>query len=127
MAFTPGIDIIQTNDKEIIIVDYSSCKEIKMIELVISLGSLIKLRNKPTLLLAIYDERSFLTSKYMRQAEQTTSEIIHLIDKIAFVGLSTPRQMILKGYNFLFNKNFQYFDTKEDALNHLVNDIKKCN
>jgi hypothetical protein len=122
MALTPGIDVIQTDDKEIIIVDYSGCKEIKMIELVISLGSLIKLRNKPTLLLAIYDERSFLTSKYMRQAEQTTDEVVHLINKIAFVGFSTPRQMILKGYNFMFNKNFKHFDTRDDALNYLLND-----
>jgi hypothetical protein len=124
MTFTRGIDIIQVDSQEIIVVDYSDCNEIKMIELVISLESLIKARNKPTLLLAIYDERSFLTPKYMRQAEQTTRELIQLINKIAFVGFSTPRQMILKGYNFMFNKNFKSFSNKEDAIAYLINDNK---
>ncbi len=122
MTFAQGIDIIQIDNQEIIVVDYSDCNEIKMIELVISLGSLIQLRNKPTLLLAIYDERSFLTPKYMRQAERTTNEVIHLISRIAFIGFSTPRQMILKGYNFLFNKNFKSFDNRDDALAYLVKD-----
>jgi hypothetical protein len=122
MSFTKGIDIIQIGSKEIIIVDYSNCNELQMIELVKSLGSLIQSTNKPTLLLAIYNERSFLTSKYMRQAERTTSEVIHLINKIAFIGFSTPRQMILKGYNFIFNKNFKSFDNRDDALAYLVED-----
>lgn len=117
-----GIDVVHVSNKEIIIVDYSNCNEGEMIELVVKLGGFLQSRNKPARILAIYDARNFLTPKYMRQAERTTSETIHLINKIAFIGLSTPRQMILKGYNYLFKKNFKSFQLQEDALVYLVDD-----
>jgi hypothetical protein len=115
-----GVTKLISNRKEIWCINYSNCKEDDMIALACELTELGIAENKPMLVLAIYNEKNFVTPKVMRQFEKVTAKIIHLVDKAAMVGLSPTKKIILKGYNLLFNRNFKAFNTKEEAIAYLT-------
>jgi len=54
------------NDKEIMQIDYSDCNEDCMIEILSQARVMIRNANKPQRVLAIFNERSFLTPKVMQ-------------------------------------------------------------
>jgi hypothetical protein len=116
------IRFLDFEKKSIIEIDYSDCKEAAMVMLVDELEKELLLRNKPQLILSTFNEKNFATSKFMRHAERKTAKNIHLINKIAFVGLTSTQMMILKGYNFLFNRNFRPFDNKTSAIAYLLDE-----
>ncbi len=117
-----GVQKLMINDKEIWSLDYSNCKEDGMIALASELTELGLAENKPMLVLAIYNEKNFVTPRVMRHLESVTGRIIHLIDKAALIGLSPTKKILLKGYNFLFNRNFKAFNTREEAIAYLLGD-----
>lgn len=116
------IRILNFEKKSIIEIDYSDFKEAGMIKLVDQLEQELLLRNTPQLILSTFNEKNFATSKFMRHAERKTARNIHLINKLAFVGLSSTQIMILKGYNFLFKRNFRLFDNKASAIVYLLDE-----
>lgn len=113
---------ITRNNKEIVIIDYSDCKEAEMIDLLSELKRQLLSHNKPIILLSIFNSKSFATPNFMREARVATHETIHLLEKRAMVGLSETKKMILKGYNFLFNTNIKTFNTIEEAMEFLLDD-----
>lgn len=116
------VRILNFEKKSIIEIDYSDCKEAAMIKLVDQLEQELLLRNNPQLILSAFNQKNFATSKFMRHAERKTARNIHLIYKLAFVGLSSTQIMILKGYNFLFKRNFRPFDNKASAIVYLLDE-----
>ena len=105
---------------EILVIDYTGCKEAQMIQLITKFRELIQTHSKPVLILSIFDDDTYATPAFMRHAELETGEVIRLIEKAAFVGLSQTKKIILQGFNVLFGRSFQTFDTQEEAIRYLV-------
>lgn len=108
-------------NKIVLILDYRGYKEAEMIDVIMHAKAKIKELNEPVLVLSVYNEKNFVTPKFMRIVEEQSTEVIHLLDKQAIVGLTPVKKLILKGYNFLLKRNIQNFDTEESALDFLLN------
>ncbi len=116
------IEKIEKFFKEVYIIDYSDCKEAEMIGLVTELKKQVVGEGRPILILSVFNDRCYITPKFMRHAEQQTREALHLIEKQAMVGLSETKKIILKGYNLLFRKNIKTFDNREEAMAYLLDE-----
>lgn len=73
-------------------------------------------------LLAIFNERNYITTKCMRHFETDQVEAIKFSEKLVCVGLSLTQKMILKGYNVIFNRDVKAFETQEEAIRYLLGD-----
>lgn len=114
------VNIISRDGEEILLVDYSDLKEDEMIETVYQAKAILLKRNKAIMILSVYNDHCYATPKFMITIRSETSELMHLMAKQAVVGLSPVKKMILKGYNFLFNKNIKNFDSIEEAIKFLT-------
>jgi hypothetical protein len=119
------VDTIVVNEQKIFVIDYRGGKEREMIEAVIELGNLIATNTEPVLVLSVFDDKTYVTPNFMRQVEKETAKVIHLIDKVAFLGLSSTKRIILNGYNLFFQRNFQAFKTREEAIEYLLDKTRK--
>lgn len=119
-----AIEKIVVNEKEILSIDYRGGKEDDMMSTATDFGALIALMGKPVLVLTTFDDKTYATPRFMRHVEKESGKVIHLIHKMAFVGLSPTKQLILKGYNILFKRNFQSFSTREKAIEYLLDEAK---
>ena len=108
------------DQQEIMIIDYTNLNEAEMIFVASQAKQEILVNNRPVLAMAIFNNKSYITSTFMRHSEKETKEVIHLIQNVAFVGLSPVKKMILRGYNFLFQRNFLAFDSEKEAIDHLL-------
>jgi hypothetical protein len=117
-----GIQKLMIGGKEILSIDYSDCKEDEMINRISELAEMVFAENKRIVLLSIFNDKSFVTPKVMRHVENRTSLLIHLIDKMAMIGLSPTKKVILNGYNLIFKREFKAFDTRDEAIAYLVDD-----
>ena len=72
------------------------------------------------LLLANF-EHTYMVSPFMRHAEKEILMVRHLIKKNAFIGMTFPQQMILKGFRFLIKKEaLVHFNTRQEAIDYLI-------
>jgi hypothetical protein len=111
---------IARDQDEIMVIDYANLNEAEMISVASQAKQAILINNKPVLVMTVFNNKSYITSTFMRHSERETKEVIHLVQNVAFVGLSPVKKMILRGYNFLFQRNFLAFDSEEEALAHLL-------
>lgn len=107
-------------DQLIIEIDYSDLNEAKMKDLVIEAKEIGLAENRQLLVLSIFNNKNYLTPGFMRYAEKTAQEVLHLTDKHAIVGLNIIQKFILSGFNILLQRNFKAFDTREDAIRYLL-------
>ncbi len=110
---------IEYNNHPILEIDYSDATEDEMMALISRAVETGLSENKKVLVLATHNN-NYITSKFLTHAKTVTREVIHLIDKMAMVGLTPTQKLILKGYSIFFQRNFKSFNTREDALNYLV-------
>lgn len=110
--------------ERVLCVDYSGLREAEMVKLMEESRDLVVTANEPTLVLIQFDSKSYVTPVFMRRAEQINKELGGLIKDQAFVGLTEVKKFILKGFNLFLGKNYKAFDTKEEALQHLVSNNK---
>lgn len=108
----------------ILLIDYSDLKEAQLIALLNEAIDLVIRENEPRLVLVQFNERSFITPAFLRRAEQINKEYGHLIRCQAFIGLSDVKKFILKGFNLFLGKNYKAFETKEEAIRHLLDECK---
>lgn len=110
-------------DKEIIIINYSNCKEAEMIRIIDEAKYLIQKENKEVLLLSIFNSRNFITPGFVRHFEkEVRGEVEHLIRRNAVVGLSEIQKWILKAVNLWYKRQIYNFGSKDLALEFLVSD-----
>jgi hypothetical protein len=114
------LERIISSGKEIFVIDYTGMTEKEMMEKLHACKEEILLENKSCLILTVLNDRNYLTPQFMAYARSETKETMHLIDRMAYVGLSQTKKLILKGYNFLFKRNFLAFDTREEAIGYLT-------
>jgi len=120
-----GVQKLMINGKVILSVDYSDCKEEEIIRLASEILKMGLAENDRLLILCIYNEKNFMTPKVMRHMERVTKQAIHLIDKMAIVGFTSMKKVILKGYNLVFNRDFRAFDTYDEAIAYLLEEDSK--
>ncbi|AYB33897.1 hypothetical protein [Chryseolinea soli] len=116
----PHIYTLHQDADEIFVVDYTGSKEAQMMQLATKFRELIQTRSKPVLVMAVFNDSTYVTPTFMRHAEKESGAVMPLLEKVAFVGLSTTKKIILQGYNILFGRSFQAFDTQEEAIRFLV-------
>jgi hypothetical protein len=115
-----GVRTLQESGKTILEIDYSGANEDGMIALISEAAEKGLARNERVLVLALHS-KNYITPRFVQHAKSVTQPVIHLIDKMAFVGLNTTQRIILMGYSIFFQKNFKAFPTREEALDYLLN------
>lgn len=117
------ISRLNIDGKEILVADFSSCKEYQMIEIIDDLRSLLIKQGKLQLVLAIFNEKNYLTPKFMRHFEtQRMEEASHFIQKVAVFKFNNVKKSILKGFNMFFDRDIKAFDSREAAIKYLIHD-----
>ncbi len=118
-----GIRTIVIDGKEILEVDFTNNKEQKMIEVLMDARKLLINENKKQLVLALFNEKNYLTPKFMEHFRMDKrEEAIAAIERQAIVGFDETKKQIIKGYNIIFNRDMKMFDTKEEAIEFLTKD-----
>jgi hypothetical protein len=109
--------------KEILVADVSDLKESDMIAILKRFRDKLIDDNKPMHMLAIFNDKSYVTPKFMEVAYRYRLGALQpLLLKQAIVGLNQPKMMILKGFNLFLKRNLKPFSTKEEALEYLTSD-----
>ncbi len=117
-----GIRNIVAKGREILEVDFSNCKDAKMIDVLMDARKLLINGKKKQLVLALFNEKNFLTPKFMEHfRSDQREEAIAVIERQAIVGFNEVKRQIINGYNIIYNRNMQMFDTKEEAIDFLLN------
>lgn len=118
----PGIHYIQVSGREILVVNYSGCKSDQMIEIFNLAKREILAKGERCRVLTDLSH-TYITPNFMRHAEREMLEVKHLIIKNAFIGMTQPKRIILRGFSLLMGKrDFVAFDTEEEALEYLTQD-----
>lgn len=116
------VSYIQVSGKEVLVVDYSGCKTEQMLQLFNQAKLEVIKKGEPCRILTDFSN-TYITPEFLRHAEKEMVGIKHLIIKNAFIGMSRPKRMILKGFALLMRKpDFVAFDTEKEALDYLVED-----
>lgn len=115
-----GVSYIQVSGKEIISIDYAGCKSDQMIQIFDQAKREVLAKGERCRILTDFNN-TYITPDFLRHAEKEMVEVNHLIIKNAFIGMSRPKRMILKGFVLLMGKKeFEAFDTREQALEYLL-------
>ncbi len=114
------VQALRISGKEIISVDYSGCKPAEMIAVFDEAKEIVVRKNEECLLLGNF-ERCYITPSFVRHAEREMLPLKHLIKKNAFIGMTFPQQMILKGFRlFMDRHDYLAFDNQQDAIKYLT-------
>jgi hypothetical protein len=108
------------NNIEVLVIDYSNCKEPDMIELVVSAKELILRENKEVVILSILNNKTYVTPKFIRALETDLRIADHLILRNAVTGISEIQRWIVKGINLWYKTKVHVFDSYDEALEFLV-------
>ncbi len=108
--------------QEILVIDFSNLKEEQMMKLISDSRKLLIQEKRPQKLLAIFNDKNYITTKVMRHFESDQKEAIYFSVKQAVVGLTVTQKMILTGHNTIFNRSIKSFETQEDAMTYLLGD-----
>ncbi len=118
----PGVRYIQVLGKEILVVDYTGCKSDQMIEIFNQAKREVLAKGERCRILTDLSH-TYVTPNFMRHAEREMLEVKHFIIKNAFIGMSQPKRIILRGFSLLMGKrDFVAFDTEVEALEYLTHD-----
>jgi hypothetical protein len=80
-------------------VDYRGLKDPGLMEAATIMRQMIEEHNAPVLVLVMFDDSTYVTRNFMQHVEKESGAVMHLIDRMAFVGLSPTKKIILNGYN----------------------------
>lgn len=108
-----------SEDPVIYIIDYSNLKEENMIGLVMKLSDEVKKTSQLIRIISIFNDKSYVTPRFMRSVEAITREMRDLIQGQAVVGLNATKKIILKGYNLMFQQDIRNFETLPEAIEYL--------
>ena len=93
-----------------------------MMQLVSDGRELFLQERRPLIVMGIFNEKNFITPKFMRHFESDRTEALVYSKKQAVVGLTETQKMILKGYNMLRERDIRVFSTEKEAVDYLLDD-----
>lgn len=102
------------------LIDYSDLKVSEMVDLLHEAENMMLEKSLKCCLISVFNDRNFATPLFMREAEKVASNVDHLIQHQAIVGLNSTKKIILKGFNLLLNRDYKSFDSMDDALQYLL-------
>ena len=91
-------------------------------ELISKARALLIREQRPQKVMAIFNNKNFITPTFMRHFETDQREAIVFIIKQTVVGLTMPQKMIVKGYNVFQNRDIKTFDVAEEAIRYLLDE-----
>lgn len=113
---------IQSQGKEILILDYSDCKGHAMINVFDRAVALALEAQGRHCVLNIFNENTFVSPDFMRHVEAVLPQADKVVGKQAIIGLSNIQKWILKGLNLWYHRQIHSFDSMEEAIEFLVAD-----
>ena len=117
-----GVRGINVYGRDIIWVDYDGCKTPEqMIQIFDEAVDFLMKKNEQSLVLTSF-KNTYLTSPFLRHVEAQAPRVAHLIKRNAFIGMSKPKKMILKGINQSTKLNYLAFDSEHEAIEFLLED-----
>ena len=87
------------------LIDYSDLKVSEMVELLHEAKKMMLEKSLKCCLISVFNDKNFATPLFMREAEKVASNVDHLIQHQAIVGLNSTKKIILKGFNLLLNRH----------------------
>lgn len=111
MHIQDRLKMVLHKGKEIVMLDYSDLKEEEMIQLLSYARDRILEEGKLVLVGSIFNQKNFVTPKYMRFTESVLKETERLIVKNSITGISQMQIWILKGINMWYSRKIQVFNT----------------
>ena len=117
-----GVRGINVYGRDIIWVDYEGCKTAdQMIRIFDEAVDLLMKKNEQSLVLTSF-KNTYITSPFLRHVEEQTPRVAHLIKRNAFIGMSKPKKMIIKGLNQLVKLDLLACDSEHEAIQFLLKD-----
>lgn len=117
------ISDISHHGKSVVLVDYSDCKKKQqMLDLALELTDYLLAKPDKHLLVLFDYTDAYLSSEFMKVAKEGRAKLYRSkTAKAAALGVTGIKKVLLKGYNALSKgEGIQMFDTKEQALDYLV-------
>lgn len=114
--------IVLHKGKEIVILDYSDLREEEMMQLLSYAKERVLEEGKLVLIGSIFNQKNFVTPKFMRFTESVLKETEKLVVKNSITGISQTQVWILKGINMWYRRKLQAFKTKEELLEYLASE-----
>lgn len=116
-----GISWITHQGKRILYVDYSDCRSTDdMLSVLKELEETANSLNERVLSLSNY-EGQYGSNEFMKEAKRVGKESVAAKrEKAAAIGISGLKKILLNAYNAVSKESVKPFDTKEEALNYLV-------
>lgn len=108
--------------KSIWTIDYSDQPESEMIRMVEEFKNHLILETEPQLIISIFNENAYVTRSFRQKADEATKEAFPRIDKQVFLGLNDIKKTILSDYSEMFNRDYKWFETREQAVRYLLDD-----
>ena len=112
---------INYKGKKILFVDYTACKSIdEMIKLLDDIRLLYEKSNE--MFLALNDfTGTYGSNEFMSKANKHKELFDRKTNKTAVLGITGIKRILLNGYNVFVKKKQVPFETKEEALEYLIN------
>ena len=112
-----GVSELILSGRKILLVDYSGCKEPDLFQ-IFDIAKFFLVPAPETHLVLYNLSNTYLTSSFLRYVEGQVGSTVKT--RNAFIGLNTPKKMILKGFNLLLGRELKVFDTEQQALDYLL-------
>lgn len=120
MHIQDRLKVVLHKGKEVVILDYSDLREEEMMQLLSYAKERILEEGMVVLVGSIFNQKNFVTPKFMRFTESVLKETERLIFKNSITGISQTQIWILKGINMWYRSKIQAFNTPEELLEYLV-------
>lgn len=116
-----SISYLQHKGKRIMFIDYSNCKTVEETLAVLELVKKEYMQINGEILTLNNFEGAYGSTEYMKRANQYAKEFFNeRTAKNAALGISGIKKILLHGYNTVVKDKIVPFDTKEEALDYLV-------
>ena len=120
MEVRSRVKLVQFAGYDVLVIDYSDCKEDEMIAVLMLARDEVAKYSKPLRIVSVFNDKCYATPNFMLVAKREVSSLGHLIKDQALVGLSPVKKMILKGFNAFQGRSFKDFKTLEEAMAYLT-------
>lgn len=115
-------EIIGFKGKKVLFADYTTCKTKEaMIANVREVAEVMQMHSDRMLVLADFNG-TFASPEFMSEMKRLTEEVFKdKSEKVAAIGITGIKKILLNAMLPLYDRNIKVFDTREEALNYLVN------
>ena len=119
MSLPRGLFKKHIGSKEIIVTDYRGLSDDEMLHMVQALEELILTEKKPNSRL-VYAQGVDLPMQVRIHLRKMGGRVKHIPSKIAVVGTSSTKKLLLQSYNRIIGESMRFYDDEKEALEYLT-------